>query len=482
MKAYFNLYRPRMVKVLSYMLQSMEYDPIQYLRWFWHQRDFGRLKSKLIKPTTKSRLLEVLCGLLYLSLVSYGAWLWYSWAISPEAPALILAIGVTALLPILLAHLLIAPLFVGTWLVQRPIEWLGQRGTKRIFADSSAKVIVIAGSYGKTSMKHLIKSVLGAKLKVAVTPGNYNTPAGIGRFARKLDGDEDVLVVEAGEYRPGDVAKICRLAGPDIGFITGVNEQHMTRMKSVDNALRSAFELAESLAEGAPLYINAESEYLVDQIAKTDLAYSREGVGKLKVSKLSTGLGGTKLTIKPAKGKSYQLTTSLIGLHQAGPIAAVCYLAADMGLKPADIKKGVKSHEAFSRRFNPQDINGVTLIDDSYNGNPDGFLAGIDFLDELSRTKRRVYVTPGMTELGWLTRDVHFAIGQRLAKSKIKLVILNENPATKQIAAGLEDGKYKGDINWLGELDNFLEHVEDLTKPGDVVLMQNSPREAFFYL
>ena len=331
-------------------------------------------------------------------------------------------------------------------------------------------------------MKHLLESVLGVKFKVAVTPGNYNTPAGIGRFARKLDGDEDVLVVEAGEYRPGDVARICRLVGPDVGFITGVNEQHMTRMKSVDNALKSAFELAESLPKNAPLYVNAESEYLTSHIAKTDIGYSREGAGKLKVNKISTGLSGTKLTIKPAKGKSYQLATSLIGLHQAGPIAAVCHLSADMGLKPGEVKRGLKGHEAFSRRFNPQDINGVTLIDDSYNGNPDGFLAGIDFLDGLDRAKRRVYVTPGMTELGRLTSDVHFAIGQRLAKSKIKLIVLNKNPATEKIAAGLEDGKYKGDINWLGELDNFLTHVQDLTKKGDVVLMQNSPREAFFYL
>ena len=106
------------------MLQSMEYDSAQYLRWFWYQPDFGQLNYKLSKPTTKSRLLRVLAGLLYVCLVGFTAWLWYGWAASPDTSALILAAGVTALLPILLGHLLILPLFIGTWLIQRPIEWL----------------------------------------------------------------------------------------------------------------------------------------------------------------------------------------------------------------------------------------------------------------------------------------------------------------------------------------------------------------------
>lgn len=482
MKPIISLYRPKFVSALVYMLQSVEYDAYQYLRWFWRQSDFGRLQPGRVKPTVKSNLVTVLAGLIYLSLITLAGWLWWQWWDDKQLPALVLATGATALVPAAAAHLLVLPLFLGTWLVQKPLELLQSRHTRRILAGHPGRVIVVAGSYGKTSMKHLLRSVLGTKFKVAVTPGNYNTPSGIGRFARGLSGDEDILIVEAGEYRPGDVARICRLTRPDIGFITGVNEQHMTRMKSVENALGTVFELADCLGEGQPLYVNGDSAYVESRIAKSDLVYGLEGVGKLKVSKLASGLYGTSMTIRPLKGRSYQLKTPLMGRHQAGPIAAAAHLAESLGLTPAQIKRGVADMEVFDRRFKAEKLNGVTVIDDSYNGNPDGFLAGIEFLDDLKGVKRRVYVTPGMTELGRLSADAHYAIGRRLAESDIDQIVFNRNPATVQIQAGLDDGKFKGKVLWLEGQANFLEHLGDYTKAGDVVLLQNSPREDFFYL
>jgi len=475
------LYRPKFALKLSYMLQAVEYDVSQYLRWFWLESGWDNLDSSRLKWTAKSRLMAVLAGLVYLCLLALAGWLWLAWLGDKSLPAFALAAGITALTPAMLAHLIILPLIIGTWLIQKPLELMLAGRTKRIFARHPGQVIVIAGSYGKTSMKHLLKAILGAKLRVAATPGNYNTPMGIGRFAGRLSGLEDVVIVEAGEYRPGDVARICRLVKPDIGFITGANEQHLTRMQSVDNALKTVFELAEYLAEGSPLYVNGESAYVDEKIIKSDLVYSRQGAGQLKISQLSTGLGGTELTLKPAKGKSYKLKTALMGLHQAGPLAAAAHLAEQLKLKPADIKRGLAELEAHERRFKPQTISGVTVIDDSYNGNPDGFLAGIDFLSELKNAKRRVYVTPGMVELGRVSGDIHYSIGRYLGQSKIDQVVLNRNPATEALYQGLTDAKFKGPVHWLDGAENFLEHLANYTGTGDVVLMQNSPREDFFY-
>ena len=481
MNRYSVLYSPKFVRQLIYMLQSVEYDTWQYLRWFWLQGDYSELKNKRTKPTPKSRLLVFSGAVIYLVLASVAAWL-FLWLVSDSSlPRTLLLVGFLALIPVLLAHLLAGVSFIGRWLIQKPLEIIRKRRIKDVFSDHPGKVIVIAGSYGKTSMKHMLGAVLGAKLKVAATSGNFNTPAGIARFASSLSGDEDVLIVEAGEYRPGDVAFICDMVNPDIGFITGVNEQHLSHMKSVANALTTVFELAEALPEKAALYVNAESQHLEGHIQKADLAYSRDGITGFKISKFATNLGGTKLTIKPKKGQGFEISTSLMGLHQAGPIAAAVHLADSLGLKPAEIKKGFNSMEAHNRRFKPQEIDGVAVIDDSYNGNPDGFLAGIEFLKGL-KAKRKVYVTPGMIELGRLSPDAHFAVGQKLASSGVDLVILNKNPATGQIDAGLKAGKYKGETAWLGEQDNFLEHISDFTQKGDVVLLQNSPRERFFYL
>lgn len=482
MNQFISLYRPRFVLSLGYMLQSVEYNVSQYLKWFWRQPDFSSLQGRRVKPSPKSRLLVVLAGLIYLFMVGLTLWSWINWWNTRQLVDLWLALGAIALIPAAVSHLLVVPLLIGTWLVQKPLEWLQANRTRQIFAAHPAKVIVIAGSYGKTSMKHLLKAVLGAKLDVAVTLGNYNTPAGINRFARQLSGQEDILIIEAGEYKPGDVAHICRLVGPDIGFITGVNEQHLLRMKSVANALKTVFEVADYLDGGQPLYVNGESDYVQERITDGMLVYNRSGVGNLKVSKLSSGLSGSHLTVKLGKARGYTLKTSLMGLHQAGPLAAAAHLAHNLGLKPTDIKKGIADLEAHERRFKPQTIGDVTVIDDSYNGNPDGFLAGMDFLDGLKDIKRRVYVTPGMVELGRMSDDIHFALGQRLANSHIDQIILYANPATSQIKQGLDDGHYTGEVQWLSTQANFLEHLGDYTRSGDVVLLQNSPREDFFYL
>lgn len=479
---YAGLYLPRFVKALAYMLQSVEYDTRQFLRWFWLEQSIAGLNIKRLKPTPKSKLLLAAGWLCQLALLVAAAWLWLRWWGDRRMANFVLAAAVTALAPAATAHILALVNWVGRWLIQKPLEVSRRSATREIFFNHRAKVIVIAGSYGKTSMKNLLAAVLGAKLKVAAAQGNYNTPAGIAKFAAAIKGDEDVLIVEAGEYRPGDVAQICRLVGPDVGFITGANEQHLVHMKSVENAIRTVFELAEALPKGAPLYINGESEYLNDHVAKGDIVYSRQGAGKFKISRISTGLSGTKLTIKPPKGKAFELNTVLMGEHQAGPIAAAVHLAFSLGLEPADIKQGLEQLEATNRRFKPQTINGATIIDDSYNGNPDGFLAGIEFIKGLKKTGRKVYVTPGMIELGSLSGPAHRAVGRKLAEAKVDLVVLNRNPATAHIADGLDEAGFKGQLVWLEEEQNFLDHAADLTQKNDVVLLQNSPRERFFYL
>ncbi|HEX9679658.1 MAG TPA: Mur ligase family protein [Candidatus Saccharimonadales bacterium] len=481
MKQLLNLYRPAYVKSLAYMLQAVEYSFKDYLNWYWRTPNFGEFvnQNSKFKFTLKSRLVLALAWIGVIKLLAIGLWQIGQWLSGESIAALFLGTGIIMLVPMLTAHLLLIPLWLITWLVQRPAEALAVRTAKKIFAEHHGTTIVIAGSYGKTSLKHYLASVLGTKLKVKFTPGNHNTPVGISKFAAGLEGDEDVLIVEAGEYKPGDIWQIAELTQPDIGLITGVNEQHLLRMKSIDNTLNTIFELADWL-DNKNLYVNTESAYIDRRLQKPHITYSREGVGSWRVDSAKTDLKGSSFRLKRGS-ETMELKTKLLGLHQIGPVAAAAAIASELGLSRMDITKGVAAIEAFDRRFKPRQLsNGATVIEDNYNGNPDGFLVAIEFLNQLQGVKKRAYVTPGIIELGQAAETVHKAIGRELAKSKIDKIYLVANRVTRWMGEGMVEAG-RDDAYWVREPDEIYNHLGKYAKKGDIIFLQNSPREAFFY-
>jgi len=329
--------------------------------------------------------------------------------------------------------------------------------------------IAIAGSFGKTTMKEILLSTLSQGKKVAATPGNMNTPLGISRFIEKLDGSEEILIFELGEYYPGDIRDLCHLVRPDMGVITGINEAHLERFKSIDRTISTIYELADYLGK-KPLWVNGESELVAQNIRSGNQSYTRKGVGKLKVQHAKTGLDGTDFQIVGG-GTKLRLHSDLLGLHNIGPLSAAVAIADHLKLTPKQIEKGIAGTKPFEHRMQPMVHGGSWTIDDSYNGNPDGARVAIEFLKEL-KEHRRVYVTPGLVEVGSATEAVHTQIGLELSKS-VDMVVLVKNSATPFIAEGLKAGEFKGDILWYEDGLSCLNALPQITKPGDVVLLQN---------
>lgn len=387
--------------------------------------------------------------------------------------------GLVVGLPLLVVHSLALVIVLGRWLVLEPKEQAAAIEAQAVFAAHPGIVIGVAGSYGKTTMKETLKTVLSVKKKVAATPGNYNTPIGLKRFAASLEGDEDVLIVELGEYRRGDVWRLAQIAQPDLGVITGVNEQHMLRMGSIENAVATVFELADYLGD-KPVYVNGESNFVEMRLNEYHRVYSVAGVDDWRASGTGTDLKGVSFTLKKGK-KALKLHSGLLGLHQVGPLAAVAAIADELGLSPKNIEKGIAQTAPFARRFQPQVTQGITIIDDTYNGNPDGFRVAIDFLSDLKKVKRRIYVTPGIIELGPMSEEIHRAIGAYLAQSKIEKVVLVRNRVTEWLASGFEEAQGKADLQWIEDATEFQASIGDYAADGDVVFLQNSAREEYFY-
>lgn len=471
MKNFLTRYSFSYPATLVYMLQSVEYDVSDYLAWYGRTQNFAMVaKRKQLKKTFAARvLLAIVWGMIAVAWVLLGYLLLFSntglivW--------LAVAIVISFVAPWVLAYSLVLPILLGQVLIQKPrIAILSKRAAK-ILSNHPAKKIAIAGSYGKTSMKDILNSVLGEAKKVAMTPGNYNTPIGIYRFAKSLSGDEEVLLLELGEYYPGDIKQLASITRPDIGVITGVTAQHMERFKTLEAARDTIFELADYLKQ-KPLLVNGESHDARERINGNHISYGRKGCDGWVVTHASTSLEGTKFTATKGK-KNIHAQSQLLGLHQVGPLTAAIAIADRLGLGVAQIESGLSTTKPFEHRLQPlNSMPGVTVIDDAYNGNFEGFMATIDFLHGL-KAKRKVYITPGIVETGDHKADLHRKIGEQLAKQPPDVVVLMKNSATPYIAEGLEVGGFKGELVWQDDPSSFYSNLQSFTVPGDVVVLQN---------
>jgi len=456
-------------RTLAYMLQASEYYVLDYFDWYHSTLDFSAVeKVGKLKYTKKAMVVLATIWVEYLAMIAKVIWFTGS---NLDAygywPLLTLL-----LVPFLLPYLAVIPVLVIKYLLQMPYELMIANGLQARIAVHRGVKIAVAGSYGKTTMREILRSVLGADKKVAAPSGSINTLLGINSFMKKLDGDEDVLIFEIGEYYPGDVAHLARIIQPDIGVITGINEAHLKRFGSIEKTVATIYELAAFLT-GKPLFVNAENELAKSAARKGDILYSRAGCGELSVKDATSDLTGTTITI--ARGKeTYVVKSQLLGLHLVGSIVAAVEVGLSLGIPMAKLVEGVAATKPFPRRLElVSEKDDIAILDDSYNGNPDGVRAVLDFLTSLVG-HRRLYITSGLVEMGDRSREVHLQIGKELTDAQIEVVMLVRTSATKIIAEGLEGSGYKGNLMWFDDTDAAYAALPHLTVRGDVVLLQNN--------
>lgn len=473
MKNWLSRYNPRYPHSLVYMLQASEYNIRDYLIWHHNTKNFSQIEQRKQLVKTKKALALLLI-----------TWIIVCFIIALAIAALLmdnplkyaLFFAIIILSPYFLAYTLIIPLLI-IKIIQKPIECQMINQAQKKLKNHKAVKIGIAGSFGKTTMREILKTVLSEGKKVATLAHNFNTPLGISQFIKTLKGDEEILIFEIGEYYPGDVKKLCELTEPDMGIITGINEAHLSKFKSLERTAKTIYELADYLEVRPPktskiLYVNGENELACKNARVSNIIYNRQSVNGWKIENPQTSIDGTSFLLTNDNTK-LELKSALLGLHQIGPLATAADIAFRLGLSSDQIAKGISKTKPFEHRLEPKIGNdGVITLDDSYNGNPDGVKAVIEFLSTL-QNHRRFYVTPGLVEMGSQTEEVHRQIGKSLAKAKIEKVVLIKNSVTPYIEEGLKEEKYKGDILWFDDALSAFTALPNLTVKGDVILLQN---------
>lgn len=465
LKKYFSSYHPIYPRSLVYMLQASGYGIEDFFIWYFRVKDFRTVeKRQSLDTTTKAKLF------LFLTRGLWVFWLAVGLAVIWQGEVWL---GLLLILtwPYAVALGLIGLSVIFSLTIQKYFEYRALRQMARRLENHSGFKIAIAGSFGKTTMREILKTVLAEKMTVSAPAENYNTPLGLSSFVNDLSGDEEVIIFELGEYRPGDIRSLARAIKPDLDIITGINEAHLSRFKSLDQTVSAIYELGEFVT-GKKLYVNGESPLALKAVKPDNLIYVRESVNGWKISSVKTSLEGTSFEMTNGQDK-ISLNSPLLGLHQIGPLAVAVDIAWNLGLSAEEVKAGVAKTKPFKHRLEPKtEPGGFVLIDDSYNGNPDGVRVAIEFLAGLEN-KKRFYLTPGLVEMGSATTEVHRAIGHQLAEAKIENVILVNNSVTDFIKQGLREKNYSGQIHQFDSMPEALVALGHLTLPGDVVLLQN---------
>ncbi|PRY55941.1 UDP-N-acetylmuramoyl-tripeptide--D-alanyl-D-alanine ligase [Glycomyces artemisiae] len=328
----------------------------------------------------------------------------------------------------------------------------------------------VTGSQGKTGTKDLIAAVLGSAAPTVATAGSLNNELGTPITMLRADAGTRHLVLEMGARRRGDIADLATLASPDIGVVLNVGQAHLSYMKTRDAIAKAKGELVQGLAPGGTAVLNADDPRVAAMRALTDgpvLTFGREREADVRVADLALDrLGRPTFALRIAEGTA-RVALPVTGAHQAlnAAAAAAAGLAAGVPLDAA--AKALATASLSKWRMELRELgNGVVLLNDSYNANPDSCLAALDSLAVIEGG-RRIAVLGEMAELGSVADAEHRRIGA-YAAARADIVV-----AVGAEARLLAEGAGKGAVA-LPDNGSAADWLRDRLAPGDVVLVKAS--------
>ena len=442
---------------LIYILQRQDYYFIRFLKFVYSHPVWWKLENRRkIRWTIKSRSIWIITAIFF-------------WGISIFFFVIFSYSGLFVI-PFLIV---ILPFFVGISLeLLAPFDYLAKQrkinAAEGIISKSRIKVVGIAGSYGKTSTKEILATILERKLEVIKAPENTNTDIGIADFIIKNKNkfrDGIIFIAEMGAYKRGEIEKICRMLHPSYSILTGINEAHLERFGSMENIVKGKFELAQN-TEGLAI-LNFDDENIRKNYSRFDIK-SSIGISKKDANDIQAKKDFEGLDFEWS-GKKFE--TSLLAEHNITLILLCARIAQEFSISVNDICDGVKKVLPVAHRLQPiyNANTNIMVIDDSYNGNFNGIVSGLEVLGRASG--RKVVLAPGIVEIGTRTEAVHLKIGELYSK-KADLILLIKNRMTEYIVEGLKKNNF---TNYKVYEDTKKAHddLKNMLQRGDTIIFQN---------
>lgn len=465
---------PAMSEILSkifplfdhlYIYQILEYNSWDFLKWFFKNPLKRNLQKKhKLEWTQKAKLLALVSlALIFLDSVITSYKLNGGWELF------------LILLPI---KFLYSPLFL---IVSQILIWPLESYQKQSFLNAAKekllklpdlKVVAITGSFGKTSTKDILYTLLFKKYYVVKTPKSFNTPGGIAQTVLEMVKiNSDIFICEIGAYKRGEIKKICDFIKPDIGIITAIAPQHLEKFGSIDNIAKAKFELVQSLPTDGTAILNSNYEQIKNNASGVHgkiIFYGSEN-DPFYATDIATGIEGTTFILHTPKGQT-NIKIPLIGKHHVQNFLAATATAMQLGLILSEIKERAKLLLPTPHRLEIKKQGSITLIDNTYNTNPKSSRSSLKLLSEYPATQR-IIITPGLVELGKNAPEENQEFAKEASKIVDEFIIVGQN-AKEDLLKGLSDFP-KNKIHLVSSTQEGITMLSQIAKPGAVILLEN---------
>lgn len=355
------------------------------------------------------------------------------------------------------------------------------KAKNKLKSMSNLKVIGITGSYGKTSSKNILNTILSSEFNSFPTPKSFNTPYGLMKSINNgLTKFDNVFIAEMGACKLNDIKTLCKMVKPKYGIITTIGVAHLETFKSEENIIKGKFELIESLPSDGVAVLNRDDpkqvNYKINNCKKIWIGIENEADVMASDIKLSSN--GTKFKVKfPNEKKLYEFNTKLLGKHNIYNILDGLALGYEFGISIEKMQAAVSSIIPTEHRLELKKYKDMYLIDDAFNSNPVGSKRALEVLNLMPGKK--IVVTPGMIELGEKEYDYNFEFGKQIAKVADAVILIGEHQ-TIPIHDGLKKEKYnEQNVFVLNDVKEAFILMERLKSNDTYVLFENDLPDLF---
>ncbi len=321
------------------------------------------------------------------------------------------------------------------------IIWVRTKARIKELKRGGMRVVAIAGSYGKTSVKHNLYELLRRQYRVVATPESFNTVGGIAQCLKwEIDDKTQVFIVEVAAYHTGEIAYLLEMVQPDIGVLTGMARQHLEKFGSWEKIIEAKSEIAVYMKQvGWPLVANGSDEAVSAAVKKIGGRVSWYGEGE---DRLATNLDGAKKVAQ------------LLGVNKF----------------EGKVRPTKNRFEMTTERY------GMAVIDDSFSSNDRGFADAVKYLGS-QKKYTRILVTPGIVELGGESNQIHEELGRGIVGSADIVILVGENERTKSLERGIGS---KVKIYHIAKTLDFMQLVAGLKLQKEpLVLLENDVTENY---
>ena len=339
------------------------------------------------------------------------------------------------------------------------------------------RVIAVTGTNGKSTTKEMIASIIETKYKTLKTQGNLNNHIGLPLTLLKREPEHEVGVLEMGMSAAGEIKRLAEIAKPDIGVITNISAGHLGQLKTIKEVQTAKGELFDSLHKEGTAIVNADDP-LVLELAKSlrikKITYGIKEPADIQASDIQNkGNHGFTFTAK-IFDQAIPVKLPQIGYCNIYNALAALATGHSLGITGKEMNLGLKNYQQIPQRNEQIHYEGMTLINDTYNANPQSMREALKTLKEINTQGKRFFIIGDMLELGPLSEPAHHELGQEIARSNVDYLVTVGPLASLAAESAKENVRQQLQIEKFNTHDEAVNYLLRKVKKGDCLLVKGS--------